>query len=327
MQRQQFRFICAMAAIASMACDDTRRVRQETHTETVVQVQTGVHADDLDLQAVVQALTDKKVKTAGEVEQFINATSGVNNVDADGDDQVDPIGVQEVRNGSNYAFDLVAQTTSTNGKETVPVATINFTVNQTTNTVDVSGGYASHVGGYHDHHYHASGLSMSDVLIMSWLMSPRPMYMYPAYGIAPWYAPRPVMMAPALRSSRTTYQSQTTVSPVRKTTRPATFTGPTASKTPSRFAMPRSTPSGDSISARRNAAPAYQQRNTSQAQRPSSAFGGTRPSSPAPSYSRPAAPPSRPSYSPPPSRPSPSRGWGGGGSTSRSSSFGGGRRK
>lgn len=297
-------FVCIVAVFLG-ACGDSRSHSEVTSETNVGVAATGVHANDLALDRIMEVVTSGAVTDAASLEQWINTTPGVNNVDADGDGTTDPIGVKEVHAQQGYAFALVAQTTSTNGQETVDVAQVNITVNQTTNDVEVSGGYESHIGGYEDHYYHSHGnFSVGDALFLSWLLRPHPVYLYSPYHTYGWYAPRPVLYGGALSSARTSYTStQTRISPV-KQSRPSTFTtaSSVSGKKASRFATPRAQPTAQTVSAQRGQSKSFGNRGTNTPQTTASGFGAGRkqpasPSSSSSSWSKPKQPPASSSAS------------------------------
>lgn len=106
--------IAVSVGVIAAACTTGSPPSAPVQTTTrVAATASSVHADDLDLNAVIQAITGKQVNDAASLEQFINTTQGLNNVDADGDGTVDAIGVREVQNADGtYTFALEAQPSS-----------------------------------------------------------------------------------------------------------------------------------------------------------------------------------------------------------------------
>ncbi len=68
-----------------------------------------------DLETVTGMIRTNQVQNAQQLEQLINSRPGINNVDIDGDGQIDYIGVQETMSGNNRQFSFVACPSSQNG--------------------------------------------------------------------------------------------------------------------------------------------------------------------------------------------------------------------
>jgi hypothetical protein len=287
--------------------------RSVSATRTTTETNTQAHlmdAKDLDLQAIVGMVKNNKVNGAKELEKAINTTSGINNVDIDKDGKIDYIIVKENRGGSNGAIslDLLALPSSTKKQEeATTVASISFKKNVQSNRVEVSGGYPNYVNGYNNHYYsyHHHGLSFGEGMFLMWMYSAhRPLYYRPMFYRS-YYSPRPIYSAGQLRSSRTTYRSQTKVSPVRKASRPKNYNIKSAKKVPSRFKS--QTSSGNRFSNRAGKSKKFSTRSNKSNRKSS---WGNRSSSKSRSWGS----------SKPKTR---SRSWGGSSSGSRSRSWGG----
>lgn len=135
-----------------------------------------------------------RVKSAEELEKAINSDNGINNVDVDKDGKIDYISVKEGRKGDAISLDLMAVPSGTqNPAEGVVVASITFSKNTQTNTVEVSGGYPNYVSGYQDNYYsyRHNGLSFGEAMFLAWMFSPRTAYYYNPYYYRS-YVPRPI---------------------------------------------------------------------------------------------------------------------------------------
>lgn len=252
------RFYIVLFALSLIGCE----TRTSTNTTTTQQFETQTNlmdAKDLDLQAIVGMVKSDKVKSAEDLEKAINADNGLNNVDVDKDGKIDYISVKEGRKGDAISLDLMAIPSGTqNASEGVVVASITFSKNTQTNTVEVSGGYPHYVNGYQDHYYSYNhhGLSFGETMFLAWMFTPRPMYYQSMYYRS--YVPRPLYSTSVLTTRRTVYRSpgSTVVSSSR---RPSSYTIPSA-KVPSRFApAPRST--GSSFTERSGQGRAFQPRS------------------------------------------------------------------
>jgi hypothetical protein len=240
---------CLLLSVIMVAigchCEEGRsqhRQNVSTHTTTTRNISTQSHllkAEDLDLQTIVSMIKSNKVNGAKELENAINhPKSGINNVDIDNDGIKDYISVKERRANNGIHLDMKAiPSMSKNPEESVVVASVSFSKNTSTNEVRVSGGYPNYVHGYQHHHYgyRHHGLTFGEAMFLSWLFMPRPMYYRPYYFRTIGYSPSRVYSPSQVRSVRTTYRTQTKVSPVRKTNRPKNYSIKSAKKMPSRF--------------------------------------------------------------------------------------------
>lgn len=228
-----------LALIFVAGCNCNSRTHTETRTTTTVSGQTNLlDANDFHLQTVMAMIKENKVDSAESLEKAINGTNGINNVDVDKDGQIDYISVKERREGDAIHLDMMALPSSTKDpKEAVTVASVSFSKNTSTNSVEVRGGYPNYVHGYNDHYYHyrRPGLTFGEAMFLAWMFTPRPIYYHP-YGYRTYgYAPRPVYTRSQLSTRRTTYRKQTRVGPVRRVTRPKSYSIGSAKKVPSRF--------------------------------------------------------------------------------------------
>lgn len=268
--------MAAMLALALAGCSS----RTETQTTTSQQVDTQsflLNAKDLDLQAVVGMVKSNRVKSAEELEKAINSDNGINNVDVDKDGKIDYISVKEGRKGDAISLDLMAVPSGTqNPAEAVVVASITFSKNTQTNTVEVSGGFPNYVDGYQDNYYSYQhrGLSFGEAMFLAWMFTPRPLYYQPYYYRS--YVARPIYSHSVLTTRRTVYRTpgSTVVSSSR---RPSAYTIPSA-KVPSRF-QPAPRSAGNSFTERSGQGRSFQNR-TGAPNRPSTWGTPSSPSAP-----------------------------------------------
>ena len=240
--------LLALSIFALMCgCNCNRRTHSETKTTTTVAGQSHLlDAKDFDLQSVMTMVKENKVGDAESLEEFINKTPGINNVDVEPDGNIDYISVKERRHEGTIYLDLMAIPSSTKDpKEALTVASVRFTKSTSTSAVEVSGGYPNYVHGYGNHYYnyHRPMMSVGDAVFLAWMFSPRPLYHYPM-GYRFGYVSRPVYTSSQLRTHRTTVRKQVKVSPIKKSTRPKNYKVGSAKKVPSRFKKKLSQGSG-----------------------------------------------------------------------------------
>ncbi len=256
----------------------------------------------LDLQAVGELF--RKAPNAQEFERMLNdPTNQINNLDRDGDGQVDYLQVQEWANGYGRGvkiYDIAVNPPVEVASIKVPNA-INGYVNP-----QIVGGPVFYGANYI---YTPQPYSLSEAIFLSWMLNPHPMYVSPyRYGYyAPYY--RPYRAIPM-----TEYRTRTVTREVpRQGNNFSQQTRQSANQSPSAPAATRSYVPPVNTAPPANTERKFADRNP--ADRPSVSRGianmASQPSStqaPAPSVARPSAPQSiqKPSsYSPPPAtRPS-----------------------
>jgi len=122
----------------------------------------------------------KKTSNPTQIESAINAPDNdINNLDLDKDGKVDFLKVVETQNKLQVVDDV-------NNTDSVTVATLNITPNQTNDRADMQiQGNPSYCG--QDYYYHSS-FGLGDMLLLSYLLSPH-RYYYPMYhyGYYPSY--------------------------------------------------------------------------------------------------------------------------------------------
>lgn len=144
-------------------------------------------------------------------------STGINNVDIDKDTLKDYVRVVESQIPSGKKMELVAHPSGGQAPDTT-IAAIKFEGGAGSG-VDVQAGYAPLIDPGGQYYYHDT--LGADLLFATWLFMPsRPYYVsYVPVG----YAYRPRMAPAAFSQTRTTYQTQTRISPVAAAPRPATF--------------------------------------------------------------------------------------------------------
>lgn len=276
-------------AVCSGSCSNRSSQGSYTpgvRTEVTGQATTLMNADAFDLATVTALIKDGKVENVEALEAKVNdASSGINNVDLNGDGKVDYVGIVETQNSDgSYTLDFQADPKGSDWTDgAMTIATV--TVNQTTQ--EVAGAYPSYVNGYRDYYYRYDHVSFADAMFYSWLFMPtRPVYMYhyPSYG----YSSYGVMPASTLSTTRTSYRTTAGVTTVSPTKQPASYKqSASATKTSSAVSAKAKSTSGAS---------SYTPTSSSASKTKGSSSWGSKPSS---STSRPA---SKPSSSRPASR-------------------------
>lgn len=185
-------------------------------------------ADALDLETIVGLIKENQVSGAKELEEAINSDNGLNNVDLDNDGQIDFVSVAEEREGDDTRLDFSAVPSSKGSMDdAVVVASVRVGASKTgSDEVAVEAGYPNYVRGHETNYYHyrtpRSSLSVGEALFLVWAFDRmRPRYYAPM--IPTYYAPRQVYSSSVRQTRRTTYRSQTKVSPVKKSKPPTSY--------------------------------------------------------------------------------------------------------
>jgi hypothetical protein len=168
-----------------VSCDQQQSVAQD---QTVTTTSTPAAAG-LDLQAVTEIV--KQSKNAAEIEQKLNAPGSVNNLDLDGDGNVDYVHVTEYGKGNMRGFSLTV-IDSTGGDQ--EIATIEIERGDNTANVIVYGEPAYYGPGV----YYTGAWVPADVVLWGYLWHPHRFYYSPYhYGYyPPYYHPyHPVLFA------------------------------------------------------------------------------------------------------------------------------------
>lgn len=308
--------------VAAGACSSRKDYRSPGPVKAKVEYK--MDAADFDLETVVGLLKTKQVKDAEELQKKVNdPESGINNVDLDGDKMVDFIAVKEERQDDNQRqLDFLAFPSSKSGSDPTPIGSVSFEVGQDKQQLTVVGAYPSYVNGYASASYMYTvpytGPSFGEMLFLSWLFSPRPVFVYAPYHT--WgYRPYGVMAPAGVLTRRTTYRTEARVAPVQRQAPPAGAGPRFATQSESRF-RPTPSASPNSLSSSGKSAQSFGVRDPAKGRPIATGFGASPsavpPSASAPPAARPTAPTSpsgglaaRPS-TPAPASPSPSSGWG-----------------
>lgn len=278
---------------------------------------------DFDLQTVSSMLRTNQVTDARTLEQLINGDGqGINNLDIDHDGNRDYVGIKEIQSGQNRTFQFLAFPSS-QGQQAEPIVIANIDFTFAGSQVTVQAGYANCISGYDTNYYTYNvqvGPGLGQMLFYSWLLAPRPVYLYRPYASIGW-VPHPVFAPTTLATTRTTYRTQTRMSPVPVSTPPSSFKTDYSPQVKSRFAPSTPAPSSTRLSDRAGRQDDFTVRSPDRPKTIGSAFGAGSPrpttmTSPPPSRPSPAPSPSfslsgnrgggfsRPAPSPPASRPS-----------------------
>jgi len=236
---RKFAFVLGVAvAVAVVAC--SRRTDYRSPGPVKAEVEYKMDTAEFDLETVVGLLKTKQIKDAEELQKKVNdPQSGINNVDLDGDKMVDFVAVKEERHSdSQRQLDFLAFPSSKNGSDPTPIASVSFQVGQDNQQLTVVGAYPSYVDGYASASYvyavPYTGPTFGEMLFLSWMFSPRPVYMvapYHTFG----YRPYGVMAPSSLVTRRTTYRTEARVAPVQRQAPPAGAAPRFATQAESRF--------------------------------------------------------------------------------------------
>ncbi len=203
--------------VALSSCDDVNRGQVYVNqSPNVVVTPTATNlGDNLDLQALGELV--RSSTTAQEVENKLNTTGSINNLDLDGDGNVDYIKVTEYGNGDTKGFSFTVDLPNGEKQE---LATIDIQKNANGAAMNIQGNQQVYGNGaYYQSHY-----NLSDLMIMHYLFSYHSPYYSPyRYGYYPSYY-HSYRSAPSTayrsRVSTTTRTSRITRSSTSKITSP-----------------------------------------------------------------------------------------------------------
>lgn len=218
--------LAILAAALVAGCDDTRMTRTSNSSVSYQAQGLGnITAEDFDLGTIVAKLTSGDVNFAdfAALEQYVNDPgNGINNVDLDGDKTVDAISVREQRDGDKRYLVFAAIPSSTKDEGSAEnIATLTLT-QTATGQVDVSAGYANTVHGHDSYYYHQHSALRDALFFSMYFNAMRPMYVY--HSPYAYYNARPIMGTAQRTQVRSTYATQSRITPVpRSTARPASF--------------------------------------------------------------------------------------------------------
>jgi hypothetical protein len=187
-------------------------------TQITVNAPPGRASEGLDLQAVGELV--KKAHNAQELEKMLNDPStGINNMDLDGDGKVDYLTVTEYGSGNSKGFSITDDLGNNNVQEIAQITVEKQSDQQA--TVQLQGNEQI----YGPNQYYTSHFSLGEALLLAWLFTPHPLYFSPYhYGYYPMgfvgYAPVPMGVY------RTRTQTITSTSTIRQTSSPAISRAP-----------------------------------------------------------------------------------------------------
>lgn len=188
-------FILLVSALTLVSCDSSNQ-----RSNVIVTAETPNLGNGLDLQALGEIV--KNSSNAQEIENKLNQPNSINNLDLDGNGQVDYIKVTEYGDGANRGFSFTVDTNDGSSQEIASVE-VNKLDNQRAN-MSVHGNQSIYG---HNSHY-SSSFGLSDLLIMHYLFNPHPVYVSPwRYGYYPTYYRN---YAPVAHSNYTNRVSTTT---------------------------------------------------------------------------------------------------------------------
>ena len=221
-----------------MSCESHNSNVVVRQPRVVVNPTTSMVGDNLDLESLGELV--RRSGNAQEIEDQLNSSSSINNLDLDGDGQVDYIRVTEIGDGMTRGFSFQVELPNGQVEE---VATINIEQGGDMANMTIQGNPSY----YGDHGYYHSSHHVSDMLLMAYLFSNHRPYFSPYhYGSYPRgyhsyrsvpsrsYRTRVTTTRTTTRTSRPSSVSSTTrrstVAPTAATTRTATMARPTTSQ-------------------------------------------------------------------------------------------------
>jgi|TARA_R110000822_G_scaffold53236_1_gene137382 hypothetical protein len=199
-----------------VSCSNDKQVVKKTPE---VNITTAVNpADGLDFKLVGALFQEGKVTNAETLESELNREGGINNLDLNGDDKTDYINVSENEAvGTFRSFDLTtgdeADATFIGSVEVEKAADGNFNIH-------MSG--SEEIYGANSHYQVSHRPSVGQMMLYSWMFSPRPRYYHRPYymGHYPSYY-HPIRVVPmGAYASRTSVQRTTTSTSVTKSKTP-----------------------------------------------------------------------------------------------------------
>ena len=198
-----------------------RQLRQ--NTQTTINVFDSQAADGLDLASLGAVI--KEAKNAKEIEKKINQPGGINNLDLNGDGQVDYLKVTEYGNKKDeFGFSLTTEVEKDQEQE---VATIDIVKTGEKAEVSVRGN--QNIYGSGANHYFSHGIGT--FLLWSYLLSPHPFF-YSPFGFYPaWYSPYPMVSRNVYQNRASTYRNNIQNSKISSPTKNANIKSPNANKT------------------------------------------------------------------------------------------------
>jgi len=307
-------FITLVAAIALTSCKDNSNQEQvivNDYQPSTVSVTPEVAnlGDNLDLQALGELV--KNSTTAQDIEDKLNTTGSINNLDLNNDGSVDYIKVTEYGDDKQKGFSFTVDVAE---GQTQEIATIEVAQGSNDAQMNIQGNQQL----YGNNGYYQSSYSLRDMLILSYLFRPHPYFHSPYY-----YGHYPSYYHSYRSRNYNAYRNS-----VSKTTKTTTITR-TTRPTTTRSSSPNANKSVSSVTARAKSlsTPTRSQKSftTTSASRQKPSTNGFRNTSSGSASSSPRK--SSSSWGSSSSRRSSGSSWGGSSSRSSSRSSFGGRRR
>ncbi len=178
-------FLALACLVALTSCDNNRnsysngQVSVNSQPQIVVTPVATNLGDNLNLQALGELV--KSSNNAEDIENKLNQTGSINNLDLDGDGSVDYIKVTEYGDGTAKGFSFTVEMA---GGEKQEIATISIEKGASNVAMNIQGNQQIYGGNaYYQSHY-----SLGDLMIMNYLFSyHRPYYSPYHYGYYPSY--------------------------------------------------------------------------------------------------------------------------------------------
>lgn len=176
-------FLALACLVALSSCDSNQNYRQGevyvNEPDVIVTPTASNLGDNLNLQALGELV--KTSTNAQDIENKLNTTGSINNLDLDGDGSVDYIKVTEYGTGDSRGFSFTVDLPNNEKQE---IATIEIQKGANSAAMNIQGNQQV----YGNSAYYQSHYSLSDLMIMSYLFSYHSPYYSPyRYGYYPSY--------------------------------------------------------------------------------------------------------------------------------------------
>lgn len=210
-------FITLVAAIAFTSCKDNSNqgqvvINDYQPSQVSVTPEVANLGDNLNLQALGELV--KNSTTAQDIEDKLNTTGSINNLDLNNDGSVDYIKVTEYGDANQKGFSFTVDIAE---GQTQEIATIEVAKGSNDAQMNIQGNQQL----YGNNNYYQSRYSLTDMLIISYLFRPHPYYHSPYYyGHYPSYY-RSYRSTP-YNSYRSRMVSTTKTTTITRTNRPTT---------------------------------------------------------------------------------------------------------
>ncbi len=165
------------------SCKDNQQTSsniQVNQPEIVVNSEVASLGENLNLQALGELV--KNSKNAQEIEEKLNVSGSINNLDLNGDGNVDYIKVTEYGDGNSKGFSFTVDLASNDSQE---IATIEVNKGSSNVEMNIQGNEQL----YGNNNHYNSSFGLTDLLIMNYLFSPyhRPYFSPYHYGYYPGF--------------------------------------------------------------------------------------------------------------------------------------------